>query len=106
MADLFFIIGIIIFVLLLIAPLVLFFLLGSHPDWQSKISAFVDNHKKEILISLVILGFLVYIIMGISAAKEGGLITFLESTFETFGGYFVIAIVFALIAGVFSKLKK
>lgn len=104
--DSFFIIGIIIFILLLISPLVLIFLLGTHPEWQAKISAFVDTHKKKILINIVILGVFIYAIIGISAANEGGLITFIQATFETFGGYFVIAIIFSLIVGVFSKLKK
>ena len=105
MAVLFFIMGFIIFILLLNSPLVLIFLLASHPEWQSKISEFVNIHKKKILISIVILGIFIYAIMGISAVKEGDLITFLESTFETFGGYFIIAIVFAIVAIVFSKLK-
>lgn len=106
MADLFFIAGIILFPLLLITPLVFIFMLGSHPEWQEKISKFIDNHKRQILISLIILGILVYIVMGISAAKEGGLIAFIESTIETFAGYFVVVIIFSIFAGIFSKFKK
>lgn len=80
--------------------------MGTHPEWQAKISAFVDTHKKKILINIVILGIFIYAIMEISAAKEGDLSAFLEATFETFGDYFVIAIIFSLIAGGFSKFKK
>lgn len=106
MADLFFLLGIILIPILLIVPLVFIFMLGSHPEWQEKISKFIDNHKRQITISLIVLGVLIYITMGISAAKEGGLIAFIESTFETFGGYFVVAIIFSIFAGVFSKFKK
>ena len=35
--DFLFIAGILVFPLLLVLPLVLIFLLGSHPDWQDKI---------------------------------------------------------------------
>ncbi|MCM1266212.1 MAG: hypothetical protein NC200_08450 [Candidatus Gastranaerophilales bacterium] len=110
MADLFFIAGIILFPLLLITPLVFIFMLGSHPEWQEKISKsfdkFINNHKKQIIVSLIVLGVLSYIVMGIGAAKEGGLITFIESTIETFAGYFLVAIIFSIFAGVFSKFKK
>ena len=104
--SLFFITAILVFILILVSPLIFVYFLGSHPECQSKISAFVDSHKREILISIVILAILGYTIMGISAAKEGGFITFLKATFETFGGYFIIAIIFSLITGIFSKLKK
>lgn len=102
--------GIILFLFILVSPFIFIFMLGSHPEWQEKISKFIgkfiNNYKKQIIISLIVLGVLGYIVMGISAAKEGGLITFIESIIKTFAGYFVAAIIFAILAGIFSKFKK
>ena len=104
--GLIFITGIVIFVLLLVSPIILIYLLGSNPKWQDNIRDFFKAKKKEIIITVMVIACLCYIHMAISAYKENGLEIFILSAIQTFIKYALLSFVWFIIIFICKQIKK
>ena len=101
-----FITGIAIFILLLVSPMILLYLLGSHPNWQNKIGEFCKAKKKQIIIFIIIISCLFHLHLILSANKERALDVLFLAYLDTFIQYLIYGAIWCLIILIYRQVAK
>ena len=98
--------GVGLFILLLVSPIIILYYLGSHPNWQENFKKNIKKYRKTLIIVIMAISGFFFLDMFIDAYRHQAFSTLLSAIFETFIKYFVFILLITFVTFAYKQFLK